>query len=91
MENMIKNKMRKTQMELENLNNNSTLDYGVIWKEGYLNGQLKVLDDLLSVIAINNMSRGVFETSSWLIFNKEVETLHLYPSVLVVLRQAEET
>lgn len=58
MENMIKNKMRKIQMELENLNNNSTLDYGVIWKEGYLNGQLKVLEDLLSVIAINKHVEG---------------------------------
>ena len=60
MENMIKNKMRKIQMELENIYNRNTPDSGatitdIIWEEGYLNGQLKTL------------------------------------SVLVILRQAEET
>ena len=58
MENMIKNKMRKIQMELENIYNRNTPDSGatitdIIWEEGYLNGQLKTLEDLLSIISIN--------------------------------------
>ena len=58
MENMIKNKMRKIQMELENIYNRNTPDSGatitdIIWEEGYLNVQLKTLEDLLSIISIN--------------------------------------
>jgi len=58
MENMIKNKMMETRMELENIYNRNTPDSGatitdIIWEEGYLNGQLKTLEDLLSIISIN--------------------------------------
>ena len=45
-------------MELENIYNRNTPDSGatitdIIWEEGYLNGQLKTLEDLLSIISIN--------------------------------------
>ena len=52
MENMIKNKMRKIQMELETPDSGATIT-DIIWEEGYLNGQLKTLEDLLSIISIN--------------------------------------
>jgi len=58
MENMIKNKMKETQMELENIYNRNTPDSGatitdIIWEEGYLNGKLKAMEEILSVITIN--------------------------------------
>lgn len=58
MENMIKNKMMETRMELDSIYNRNTPDSGatitdIIWEEGYLNGQLKTLEDLLSIISIN--------------------------------------
>jgi hypothetical protein len=36
-------------MDLENLKGD-TIDYGEIWREGYLNGKLKALEEVLLVI-----------------------------------------
>ena len=52
MENMIKNKMRKIQMELETPDSGATIT-DIIWEEGYLNGKLKAMEEILSVITID--------------------------------------
>lgn len=58
MENMIKNKMMETRMELDSIYNRNTPDSGatitdIIWEEGYLNGKLKAMEEIPSVITID--------------------------------------